>query len=63
LCEAALRRGCTRSQFIAEAIERMIPVPERSKSGRLVLKRPLLAGKRKPIAMTNEQIYKLGFPW
>jgi len=61
LCEAAARQGRTVRQFIAAAIEQAISPPQRPKR-RLVLDRPLLAGKRKPIAITNEEIYKRGFP-
>ncbi|HTS49624.1 MAG TPA: hypothetical protein VMH05_16845 [Bryobacteraceae bacterium] len=61
LCEAAARQHRTVQQFIAAAIEHTISAPQGPKS-RLVLDRPLLAGKRKPIAITNEEIYKRGFP-
>jgi hypothetical protein len=61
LREAAARKGCSARQLIVAAIEQAISAPPRRK-GRLILDRPLLAGKRKPIAITNEQIYELGFP-
>ena len=61
LREAAAKRGCSARQLIVSAIEQAISVPQRSK-GRLVLDRPLLGGKRKPVALTNEEIYELGFP-
>jgi hypothetical protein len=60
LCEAAARQGRTVQEFIAAAIQQAISSPLSKK--RLVLDRPLLAGKRKPIAITNEEIYNLGFP-
>ena len=61
LRETAAKRGCSARQLIVAAIEEKI-APSRPNKGRLILKRPLLAGKRKPIALTNEQIYELGFP-
>lgn len=61
LREAAAKRGCSARQLILSAIEQAISTPHRSK-GRLVLDRPLLGGKRKPVAITNEEIYELGFP-
>ena len=59
---AAAKRGCSARQLIVSAIEQAISHPQPTKKKRLVLKRPLLAGKRKPIAITNEEIYELGFP-
>jgi hypothetical protein len=61
LREAAAKRGCSARQLIVSAIEQAISPPRRSK-GRLVLDRPLLGGKRQPVALTNEEIYELGFP-
>jgi hypothetical protein len=61
LREAAAKKGCSARQLIVAAIEQAISNAQRPKR-RLVLDRPLLAGKRKPIAITNEEIYELGFP-
>lgn len=61
LREAAAKKGCSARELIVAAIEQAISKPQRPKR-RLVLDRPLLAGKRKPIAITNEEIYELGFP-
>ncbi|MBZ5606947.1 MAG: hypothetical protein LAP38_01705 [Acidobacteriia bacterium] len=61
LHEAAARKGCSARQLVLAAIEQAISSPQRRKS-RLILDRPLLAGQRKPISITNQEIYELGFP-
>ena len=61
LREEAAKRGCSARQLILVAIEQSVAPPERRK-GRLTLDRPLLAGSRKISAITNEEIYELGFP-
>jgi len=61
LKEEAARRGCSARQLIVSAIEQTV-APEKKKRTRLILERPLLAGSRKPTAITNEEIYELGIP-
>jgi hypothetical protein len=61
LREAAAKKGCSARQLIVAAIEQAILGPQRPRR-RLFLDRPLLAGKRKPVPITNEEIYELGFP-
>lgn len=59
LHQEAARRGCSVRQLILFAIEQTIQ-PTRRK-GRLNLERPLVK-LRKPISVTNKQIYELGIP-
>ncbi|HYL38826.1 MAG TPA: hypothetical protein VEV17_23110 [Bryobacteraceae bacterium] len=61
LHEAAARKGCSARQLMLAAIEQAIVSPQRRRR-RLILDRPLLAGRRKPISITNDEIYELGFP-
>ena len=61
LHEAAARKGCSARQLMLAAIEQAMMSPQRRKK-RLALDRPLLAGRRKPVSITNEEIYELGFP-
>ena len=60
LHEEAARKGCSARQLILFAIEQAIAPPRRGR-GRLNLERPLI-NLRKPISITNEQIYELGIP-
>jgi len=61
LRQEAARRGCSARQLIVSAIEQTI-APDKKKRTRLILERPLLAGSRKPTAITNKEIYELGIP-
>jgi len=61
LHEAAARKGCSARQLILTAIEQTIEPPRRKK-GRLNLEHGLVPRTGKPISITNEEIYELGFP-
>jgi hypothetical protein len=60
LHEEAARKGCSARQLILSAIEQAIQPPRRGRR-RLNLDKPLVRLK-KPISITNEQIYELGIP-
>jgi hypothetical protein len=61
LHEAAARKGCSARQLILTAIEQAIEPPPRKK-GRLNLEHGLVPRTGKPISITNDEIYELGFP-
>jgi len=61
LREEAAKRGCSARQLILAAIEQVI-VPTPTKKGRLNLEHGLIPRTGKPISITNEEIYELGFP-
>jgi hypothetical protein len=61
LREAASIKGCSVHEFILAAIEQAIEPPRR-KQRRLNLERGLVPRTGKPISITNEEIYELGFP-
>jgi hypothetical protein len=61
LREEAARRGCSARQVILVAIEQAVAHPPRKK-GRLNLEGGLIRRTGKPISITNEEIYELGFP-
>jgi len=61
LRQEAARRGCSARQLILTAIEQTVAAPP-SKKGRVIIDRPLIAGRRKPFSLTNDEIYELGFP-
>jgi len=61
LREAAARKGCSVHELILTAIEQAIERP-RCKQRRLNLERGLVPRTGKPISITNEEIYELGFP-
>jgi metal-responsive CopG/Arc/MetJ family transcriptional regulator len=60
LHEEAARKGCSARQLVLSAIEQAIQPPRRGRR-RLNLDKPLVRLK-KPISITNEQIYELGIP-
>jgi hypothetical protein len=60
LRQEAARRDCSARQVIVAAIEQAV-APTPPKKGRLKLDRPLLAGKRKPISLTSEEIDELAY--
>jgi predicted DNA-binding ribbon-helix-helix protein len=62
LREEAKRRGCSMRQLIVNAIEQTIPPRRPAKKGRLNLEHGLVRRTGKPLSMTNEEIYELGFP-
>jgi hypothetical protein len=60
LRQEAARKGCSARQIIVAAIEQAIaPTPRK---GRLSLEHGLVRRTGKPISITNEEIYELGFP-
>jgi hypothetical protein len=61
LRQEAARKGCSARQLIVAAIEQAI-APAPPKKGRLTLEHGLVRRTGKPISITNEQIYELGFP-
>jgi len=61
LRQEAARRGCSARQLILTAIEQTVAAPP-PKKGRVIIDRPLIAGRRKPFSLTNDEIYELGFP-
>lgn len=61
LREEAAKRGCSARQLIVAAIEQAI-APARPKKGRLNLEHGLIRRTGKPISVTNDEIYELGFP-
>jgi len=61
LREAAARKGCSVHEFILTAIEQVIQ-PTGRKKGRVNLEHGLVPRTGKPISITNEEIYELGFP-
>jgi hypothetical protein len=61
LRQEAARKGCSARQLILAAIEQAI-APELPKKGRLNLEHGLVRHTGKPISITNEEIYELGFP-
>ena len=61
LREAAAGKGCSVHELILAAIEQAIEPPRR-KQKRLNLERGLVPRTGKPISITNEEIYELGFP-
>jgi len=62
LREAAARKGSSVRQLIVAAIEKAIVVHPSRKRGRLNLERGLVPRTGKPISITNEEIYEIGFP-
>jgi hypothetical protein len=61
LRQEAARKGCSARQLIVAAIEQAIsPTPR--KKGRLDLEHGLVRRTGKPISITNDEIYELGFP-
>jgi hypothetical protein len=61
LRQEAARKGCSARQLIVAAIEQAI-APTPPKKGRLSLEHGLVRRTGKPISITNEEIYELGFP-
>ena len=61
LREEAAKRGCSARSLILTAIEQTV-TSSAPRKGRLKIDRPILAGRRKPFSLTNEEIYELGFP-
>ncbi|HEV8040045.1 MAG TPA: hypothetical protein VGP62_14355 [Bryobacteraceae bacterium] len=59
--EEAKLRGCSMRQLMVNAIEQAI-VPTPPRKGRLSLEHGLVRRTGKPISITNEEIYELGFP-
>ena len=62
LHEAAARKDCSARQLMLHAIEQAIAAPSR-KRGRVNLDKPLVPGTRKPISLSEEELYKLAFPF
>ena len=60
LRQEAARKGCSARQLIVAAIEQAI-APTPPKKGRLNLEHGLVRRTGKPISITNEEIYELGF--
>jgi predicted DNA-binding ribbon-helix-helix protein len=61
LRDTAAKKGCSVHELILTAIEQAIEPPRR-KQKRLNLERGLVPRTGKPISITNEEIYELGFP-
>ena len=61
LREAAAKRGCSARELMLTVIEQAIQPPRRKKA-RVNLEHGLVPRTGKPISITNEEIYELGFP-
>jgi hypothetical protein len=61
LRQEARRKGCSACELIVAAIEQAF-TPTQLKKGRLTLEQGLVRRTGKPISVTNDEIYELGFP-
>jgi hypothetical protein len=61
LHEAAAKKGCSAHELMLKAIEQALQ-PTLRKKGRVILDHGLVPRTGKPISITNEEIYELGFP-
>ena len=61
LREAAAKRGCSPRELMLTAIEQALQLTVRKK-GRVNLEHGLVPPTGKPVSISNEEIYELGFP-